>query len=544
MLRNWFYLLLMTVLLNACAVPGEINGGPRDTEAPKLMKYYPDSLLLNFTGKTIRFGFNERVQLKNLQTQLVINPDMLNPPEILASGNDIVINFKNNLKENTTYVFNFGNAIADLNEGNSISEFNYVFSTGSFIDSLKVSGKVIDAYNNSPLKDIKLLLYEDTGQIDIVKRKPDYFVRSNPNGQYLFQHIKNGQYKILAVEDKNNNNSFDPPDERIGFINEAISIQKLTEIKDIHLFKDEDDFKVKNQNITGFGKLEFQFNRSIESIQLQPEKSKSISLLGPYFNTRRDSVIYYYNDTLADTIRLQRTALSKRNEQLKDTVFLPPIIINQKNNPNTSGKGRGSNAMVLKPELKWQSGIHVNDTIKLVSNSPLKTIQAEAIVLSVGKTVLKSNWRIHKSDPRILESQLTLVGDKEYNLNFDKNAVSTIYNISNDSFKLTMKTQAFNYFGHIKASVKLPDSLSKEAYIIKLIDDKGNLVKWMNSNSQHTYEFSYLNPIDYTMKIEFGKGEWQSGQYKKRRQALAVYNYNLPIKLRSDWTNEVVWEVK
>ena len=149
MLKNTikYFSLLFILLTLGCAKRGTITGGKKDTIAPVLKASYPKNFSSNFKGKEIKLVFDEYVKLKNVNKQLIISPPMKNQPDILPQNASkiLTIKLKDTLKPNTTYSFNFGQSIQDNNEGNAFSQFKYVFSTGSYIDSLAIRVKVKDA---------------------------------------------------------------------------------------------------------------------------------------------------------------------------------------------------------------------------------------------------------------------------------------------------------------------------------------------------------------------------------------------------------------
>ena len=133
------FCLLFVLVLVSCAKRGSITGGDKDTIAPVLKASFPKNLTTNFNGKEIKLVFDEYVKLKNVNKQLIVSPPMKNQPDILPynASKVITIKIKDTLKPNTTYSFNFGQSIEDNNEANPYSQFKYVFSTGTYIDSLK-----------------------------------------------------------------------------------------------------------------------------------------------------------------------------------------------------------------------------------------------------------------------------------------------------------------------------------------------------------------------------------------------------------------------
>jgi hypothetical protein len=171
MLKNKlrFISILLALTVIGCAKRGSISGGLKDTIAPVLKASFPKNLSVNFKGKEINLTFDEYVKLKNLNKQLIVSPPMKYNPEVspMTPSKIINIKIKDTLQENTTYSFNFGQSIEDNNEGNPYNQFKYIFSTGSYIDSLKVSGTIKDALNKKEDSFVSVMLYEANSKFNI-----------------------------------------------------------------------------------------------------------------------------------------------------------------------------------------------------------------------------------------------------------------------------------------------------------------------------------------------------------------------------------------
>lgn len=164
-MKNFYkilFFLTIIIFAIACARTGRPEGGPKDEDAPLFVTANPPYESINFDKKEIKIEFNEYVKLKDLNKQLVVSPPMKNPPLITPQGTaseEIKIEILDTLKLNTTYIFNFGNSVEDNNEANVLENFKYVFSTGSYIDSLTTSGSISDAKLVETPKSVNVLLY-------------------------------------------------------------------------------------------------------------------------------------------------------------------------------------------------------------------------------------------------------------------------------------------------------------------------------------------------------------------------------------------------
>ncbi len=193
-------------LLSSCATVIPPSGGEKDTSPPKIIDLSPANESVNFKKKEIVFGFDEYIQIKN-QSEINFFPEIKPRPKIKIKGKSIIVEFLANLKPNTTHIINFNKSIVDLNESNSLENFQYVFSTGDLIDTCRLSGAVFDLKSNLKIKDAKIGLFKDelVENFDSLIRgsKPDYFILSNNNGDYIFSNLKSGNYILYGFKDLN-----------------------------------------------------------------------------------------------------------------------------------------------------------------------------------------------------------------------------------------------------------------------------------------------------------------------------------------------------
>ena len=200
--RNKLQTLLYIVFVSfffSCAQVVIPSGGNKDIVPPKVVKYIPDSASINFKSKSIAIFFDEFVHLKDLNNQLIISPPLEYQPDIKLKNKIITIDFDKNeiLKSNTTYSISFGNAIQDIHENNPIENFKYVFSTGNFIDSLIVKGKIENAFDHKTEKGILVMLYNDFNDSVIYKNKPQYFSKTKEDGSFQINNISDGKFKNI-----------------------------------------------------------------------------------------------------------------------------------------------------------------------------------------------------------------------------------------------------------------------------------------------------------------------------------------------------------
>lgn len=193
-------------LFSSCATVISPSGGDKDVFPPEIVHIYPRNQSINFEENKIEIVFDEYVKIKN-KSQINFFPKLETNPIIKVKGKTIVINIQGSLKLNTTYTLNFNNSIVDINESNPLRNFQYVFSTGSVIDTCKLNGFVFDLKSNSKIVESKIGLFKNKLALDfdslIRHSSPDYFVLSDENGNYSFSNLQVGNYILYAFKDFN-----------------------------------------------------------------------------------------------------------------------------------------------------------------------------------------------------------------------------------------------------------------------------------------------------------------------------------------------------
>jgi hypothetical protein len=210
------------LILAACANPVAPTGGPRDTDPPIILRSDPENGSVNFDAGEIRLTFDEFVQVRGLSQQFLSSPPFQKVPQTRLRGKTLSIQLDEELRDNTTYTLFFGNAIADFNEGNSIPNYRFIFSTGPVLDSMELKGRVINAKTMDPEKEVFVMLYDDYRDSIPLLERPYYISRTNDKGDFTFTNLRNMPYKIFALRDVNANLIYDQPNEEIAFMSELV----------------------------------------------------------------------------------------------------------------------------------------------------------------------------------------------------------------------------------------------------------------------------------------------------------------------------------
>jgi uncharacterized protein (DUF2141 family) len=219
---------IISVTGSGCAQIGTPTGGPRDTIPPVLLNATPANNTLNFTGNRAIFTFNEYVHIDKLQENLLVSPTPKIPPNITSKLKTVTIKIRDTLEPNTTYRYDFGNSIQDINENNPLKNFSYLFSTGSYIDSLQFSGNVQLAETGKIDTSLLVLLYKDLDDSAVLKRKPRFITRLNKKGDFTFRNLPGGIYHIYALGDESGQKIYNNNDELFAFADTTITIADST----------------------------------------------------------------------------------------------------------------------------------------------------------------------------------------------------------------------------------------------------------------------------------------------------------------------------
>jgi uncharacterized protein (DUF2141 family) len=554
--------LLICILLFSCAQVVAPGGGPKDTIPPKVLKYKPDSAQLNFNSKTIEIDFDEFVQLKDLNNQLLISPPMEKAPDISIRNKTLNIELDKNqvLKPNTTYTISFGNALQDLNENNPLENFKYIFSTGSFIDSLYLNGKVQSAFDLSTEKGVVVMLYSDMSDSAVYKNQPDYFAKTEKDGTFRINNIKAGSYKLVAIKDANANFKYDGETESIGFVDAPIDVSSKAEIL-IDLFQEPArKIYLKKHIHDSHGKVSLFFNQGSDSLRVRPinNDQKGVQEFVEY-SMNSDTITYWIKNFQKDSLILQ---VSNGNKIL-DTVSLKFIkledALKSKKNPlklKLISSPNGNQSFDLGTELQ----VRFNNPINSIEY-PQFSLKEDTVLLKNVMASFRMNYidfyywdnTTKAEDPNnpgtmiVAPSKTVFTEWKEntnYHLFIPPGAVTDFFGLTNDSIKIDFKTKEEKYYGSVKLNLDIPST--DGYYIVQLLDERGTVVREDIVSKSVVLEYTYLYPRKYKVKIIYDdnrNGKWDSGNYLQKIQPeKVIYNAEL-INIRSNWDADLDWKV-
>lgn len=533
------FLLLLACSCAQVVMPG---GGEKDTRPPHITAYEPDSAATNFNAKKIVLQFDEYIQLKELNRQLFVSPFVKTTPEVLVKGRSVVINIKDSLKSNTTYTIVLGNAVSDITEGNSLKDLRYVFSTGSYIDSIEIKGNVKSAVDTKPMDNVTVMLYDAQGDSLPLKRFPTYFARSDKDGNYRISNLPPGNYKLFALKDENGNMQYDAADHLIGFSGTPVMLKKDTLI-DISMFHQSVAGQfVKSATAEHFGKVLMVFNLPVARLNMAPLHAQYKKQWEVYeYSSGKDSVTYWFTDMPVDTL----TLMVSDNADVIDTLEIK--IPRKEEGSIKAGKTKAKESFRLSAKLNTGPGnpLDINEQVIIKFNHPIKEYDASLLQLTNYGRSIPLTAEITGAASRGLAVKAQLLADSSYTLYAPPGTFIDIYGLRNDSIKVDFKVFPEKYYGSFK--LLFDPGTVKGNLLLQLLGPNELVVREQSVKGAQTLLFDMLPPGLYKIKLIMDSnknGKWDSGSYFDKLQPEKVQLYPGNVNIRSNWDLEQEWKLK
>lgn len=512
----------------SCAKRGSITGGLKDTIAPVLTSSYPKNFSANFKGTEIKLTFDEFIKLKDLKKQLIISPPMKNEPLILPTsvGKFITIKINDTLQPNTTYSFNFGQSIEDNNEGNPLSQFKYVFSTGAVIDSLSISGIVKDAYEKEVESFVSVMLYEVNDKFNdsvVYKGTPRYITNTLDSLKiFKLENLKEGKYLLVAMKDYGSNNKFNSDKDKIGFKNQFITIPNDT-VFELKLFKEVLPFKALKPSQVSGNRLIFPYEGNSNGIKLALKNNETdLPIIITKF-PKKDSLQIWYKPLKVDSLSL---AVSK-GKYSKNFTFR--IKEQKKDSLNITTLQNGSNSF--------------RDLFVLESATPITKIDNSKIKL-INKDSISVPFTAKYDD---FNQQILFDFKKElsqtYTFSIMPGSLTDYLEKTNDTLVYKLNTKALEDYGNLKVSLQ---NVKRFPVILQLTNKAGLVVATEYCESKTKVEFSFIDPSLFSLRAIYDDNknmEWDTGNYLEKQQAEEVIYLSKEIDVRANWDIEQVFDL-
>lgn len=528
------FLIFLVLSFSQCAKKGRPDGGPMDEDAPIFVTANPPYETINFDKKEINIYFNEYIKLKDLNKQLIISPPLNpeNPPLISPQGTPskfINIKILDTLKENSTYIFDFGNSVQDNNESNTLERFKYIFSTGNYIDSLSLSGNVKNAFISKSVEDIKLLLYRlDSSYTDsaVYNRKPDYVTSSLDSSNYQFTNLRKGNYLLVALDDVRSDYIFNPETDKIGFLNDTITLPRDSIINHtISIFKEELPYIFRRGKEIRKGQLIFGYkgkpkNLTVETLSAVPDNFKTI----------------IFPEKGKDTLNLWHSLIEKDSLifKISDNIISDTVTV----------KLRKKELDSLKVNEITGGILNLKDTLFFLTNNPVVSIDTSRINFKQSDSInFPYEAFISKKENKIgflFEKKYK----KSYKINLYPNALTDIFNTTNDTISSLFRTRGTEDYGEISVTIQNP---KKIPVIIQLTDINDATIVQETCSENKNISFDLLIPQKYKIRIIYDSnqnGIWDTGSYLEKKQPEHVEYFPETQEVRANWLLPIVLTIK
>lgn len=588
-------MLLAAFLLGSCARMGQPDGGWYDETPPRIMGAAPADKGTNVKSQKISIFFDEFIQIENATEKVVVSPPQLEPPEIVASGKRIRIELLDSLKPNTTYTIDFSDAITDNNEDNPLGNYTYSFSTGDAIDTLEVSGKVLQAKDLEPVKGILVGLYSDLSDTAFTTKPMLRVSRTDGSGRFVIKGVAPGTYRVYALQDADGNYLFNQKSEMLAFSQEKIvpsfkpdvrqdttwidslRIKSIDRVGYTHFLPDDIVLRAFNEVMTDryFLKAERREPESFtlfysyggEMPQVRGLNFQSDDAFIIESTEKQDTITYWLKDTALvnqDTLRVELTyhmtdSLGKLVEQI-DTLDILSRISHEKRQKDLErereewqkkqdrAKKRGESYDSIMPPkalaigVKAPSELDPDKNIPFTFNTPLASVDTAAIHLYSKHDTLWYNAPLEFNHVRGREYELRgeWRPDIEYSLEIDSAAFVDIYGKVSPPFKQGFKVKSFDDYGTLLLNIP---TMTDTTIVVQLLDAGDKIIKEVTTN-QGVAEFYYVSPSTYYVRMYIDSnrnGEWDTGLYSANRQPETVCYFPKEIEIRAKWDFTETW---
>ena len=507
-LKYILFTFTTAIILWQCASMQTPSGGEKDTTAPLVLRSTPSQGATNSSPELIEIQFDEYIKLNNLQNELLISPPLETKPIISPKGKSLFIELQEELSPNKTYTFNFGSGIADYHENNTLKDYSLVFSTGNELDSLSLSGNLNTCPVNTLPDNIIVGIYQkDSLRKDstIYLQKPDYFGLVNENGAYKIEHVRTGTFELIAFEDLNANYLYDSATEQIAFHDSLINLSDSS-LADIWLFKEEIDLKLLDSRAKETGRIHWAYNQEITDVDVLSDIKLNL-----YYKTEIDSLFVWPQVYPIDSFYVW----AKVGNRLDSVLIKPDSLLHKKLNINL-------------PTNYLKS----SDNLHLYTDAPIVSIDTSKIKLLADSVEIA--YSLSHTDFE-LELDFEQTKGSTYNIVFSENALTSLYENSNDSSHFSFYTKAENQLASLKVNVPL----SYDNYFIELIKDSKVIDKLVAGEQPI---FNQLLPSTYKVRLTLdtnNDGEWTEGNYSKNILPEKTFYYTGELNLRANWELEI-----
>jgi len=527
---------LAMIFISSCANKVSPTGGAQDVIPPVETSASPPNFSVGFKSRSATITFNEFIQLKDLQKNLIVSPIMKPLPEVMVRRKSLVIKMPDTLLTNTTYTMNFGESIADIREGNVARNYQYVFSTGPVLDSLEVRGNVFYGENLKTEKDILVMLYADSITEDSIPYKilPSYFAKTDSSGNFHITNISPGAYRIIALKDADNNYLFNRTDETIGFRFSPVDVPDSAGVE-LAIFVEKPKLFLKRASLAYTGKVILAFSGPVNGLQLKPADGTVPGWQIIQQNENRDTAFLWMNND-ADSVK----AIISNHDMVIDT-----IAIRIKADPK-KGSERGTALKKVVISNPVQNGIlELGRPFVLSMSYPVTESDLRKIIVMEDSVIVQNPEFLYESDLKLsLKINIPFKQGRRYDMLIPEGTFTSYNGLVNDTVKISFSPKDETEYGSITLNLTAPDIGFD--YVLMIVNDEDAVIRKEAVKPRSKTVFEYLDPGIYRVKVIYdgnANKKWDTGNYLEKLQPERVYYYKDPITVRSNWDLETEWVI-
>lgn len=497
-----YYLLLISTgfFFTSCANQTSPTGGPKDTIPPTLINSIPKDQTINFRGSEVSLTFNEYIKLNNARQQIIITPRLDQEISYTSRRNKAFIKFSEPLEQNTTYSINFREGIQDITESNP-ARLKLAFSTGTYIDSLRISGVVYEVLKGVPLENILVCLQEPVDTTDYFTQPPKYFTRSAKDGSFLFTNLKVADYHLYAFNDINNDQKLQPSREKHGFIPEVLVLRSDTAGFEIPLVNNNTD-TLKLISARQAGKhFEANFNKYITKYDIEFVGGNL-----PYMLTDDQKTIRFFNiSTLNNTLPARITAQDSVEYQIQSEI---DISYTESARSSYDFTMSPADLRIVKSNPQINTKVTFNKPIQSVLNDSIYVfvdslnilpISGENYSFDSSRTVMNLSYPLNRSSYQEPETDDAPAagrrGKPATYIYFGRGAFISVENDSSKQNRITAKMFNDDQLGVLLINIDVPF----ENFTVELLNNRNEVIERIYNEQR--VRFANLTPATYYIRI-------------------------------------------
>ena len=591
---------MLVIIGYSCASMGTPDGGPYDEMPPKFLGSSPKLHAVNVKSTKFELEFDEFIKLEKASEKVVVSPPQLEQPDIKVMGKKVVGELLDTLKDGVTYTIDFSDAIVDNNEGNPMGHFTYSFSTGSSIDTMEVSGTVLNAADLEPIKGIQVGLHKNLNDSAFTKLPFDRVSRTDSRGHFSIRGVAPGKYRIYALMDGNQNYLFDSKTEAIAFSDSIIIPSMMPATRQDTIWKDTltidtiktigytrfmpDDIILrvfKEENTRQYFSRGQRDKENHFILKFSAKADTLPTLTGLNFdatdafivepNAGNDSICYWIKDSLVyqmDTLQLKMDYLytDSLNQLVPktDTIYLANKLTRAQKEKLAKKEAEEKEKERKKKERKGEkvgpeptpflnmkvdapSTFDINKNIVLSFEEPVVRMDTSAIHVNVKVDTLwvKTPFLLVADSvvPRQYEILASWEPEKEYQLQIDSAAITGLYGLQTNKVEQTLKVKKLDEYGTLL--LNLPGV--EQTCIVELLDNSGKVLRQQAVTPEGTADFYYLAPnTKYYIRMfndRNGNKVWDTGVFEKGLQPEEVYYFPKVWEMKANFEFEETWNV-